>query len=91
MASTGLLGNFLNKSRLKKEVFGIMRADKISYVAKSDPLVCLYGESYLNKHKRAQMNVVISNRMRELARFKIVLQKSTSIEKLIDAMKPEMY
>lgn len=91
MATTGLLGNYLNKSRLRKEVFSIMRPDHISFVAKHDPLICLYGESYLNKHKRKQMNVVVSNKIRELARLQIVLQKSMNITNLFDILKPELY
>ncbi|CAG9763731.1 unnamed protein product [Ceutorhynchus assimilis] len=91
LAATGLLGNYLEKSRLKAEVFPIMRADEISYTAKKDALICLYGESYLNKHKRKQMTVVTSNRLREIARLKLALQKFTTIENCIDFLKPEMY
>ncbi|KAJ8963023.1 hypothetical protein NQ314_005609 [Rhamnusium bicolor] len=68
-----------------------MRPDKISYAAKCDPLICLYGESYLQKHRRSQMNVVVSNKMREMARLKIALQNSTTINTLIDVLKPELY
>lgn len=91
LATTGMLGNMLNKSRIKKEVFSIMRPDDISYVAKTDSLICLFGESYINKHKRKQMNTVVSNKIRELARLKIALKKSSTIENLIDALKPECY
>ncbi|CAG9827018.1 unnamed protein product [Diabrotica balteata] len=88
---TGLLGNFLEKSRLKQEVLNIMRPDDISFTAKQDPLICFYGESLLNKHKRKQMNVVVSSKMREMGRFKLALQKSGTISTLIEALKPEMY
>lgn len=91
LVTTGMLGNFLNKSRIKSEVFSIMRPDEISYTAKSDPLICLYGESYLNKHKRKQMNIVASNRMREMARLKISLMKASLLTSLIDALKPSNY
>lgn len=91
LASTGLLGNYLSKGRLKKEIFSIMRPDAISRTVKTDALICLYGESYLNKHKRKQMHVVVSNRMRELARLKLALQKSSAIVNLIEGLKPEMY
>lgn len=91
LATTGLLGNFLNKSRLKREVFDIMRPDKISFTAKKDALICLYGESYLNKHKRKQINIVVSNKMREMGRLKLALQSSIAIENFIDVMKPEYY
>lgn len=65
---TGMLGNYLNNSRMKKEVFSIMRPENISYTAKTDCLICLFGESYMNKRKRKQMNTVVSNKMRKLAR-----------------------
>nr|CAI5853461.1 unnamed protein product [Callosobruchus analis] len=91
LATTGMLGNVLNKSRVKKEVFSIMRPDHISYMAKADSLIYLFGESYINKHKRKQMNVVVSNKMRQLARLKIALVKSMTAENLIDVLKPECY
>lgn len=91
LASTGLLGNFLNKSRLKQEVFNVMRPAERSFTAKHDALICLYRESYLNKHKRKQMNVVASSKIRELARLKFVLQKNTTKTNLIDCIQPEMY
>lgn len=91
LATTGMLGNILNRSRIKKEVFSIMRPDNISFTAKSDSLICLFGESYINKHKRKQMSTVVSNKMRELARLKIALKGSSTIEYLIDFLKPECY
>ena len=39
MVSPGLLGNYRNKSRLKNEVFNIMRPHEISLAAKSDALI----------------------------------------------------
>lgn len=91
LAATGMLGNYLNKSRLKTEVFPNMRPDKISFTAKSDTLICLYGESYLNKHKRKQISIVASNKIREIARLKLALQGFTTIKDSIEFLKPEMY
>lgn len=91
LATTGMLGNVLNRGRIKNEVFCIMRPDNISYTAKSDSLICLFGESYINKHKRKQMSNVVSNKMRELARLKIALKESSTSEYLIDFLKPECY
>lgn len=91
IASTGILGNYINKSRIKKEIFSIMRPDLISEIAKTDPLIVMFGESCLNKHKRKQMNVAISNKLRELARLKIVLKKTTEFTNYIEILKPEMY
>lgn len=91
LASVGLLGDYHNKSRLQSDVFSIMRPDDISFTAKKDPLIFLYGESYLAKHKRKQMNVVASNKMREMARLKLALEATTSITSLFDALRPNMY
>lgn len=91
LAIQGFLGDYLNKSRLKKEVLDIMRPDMISRVVKNDPLICYYGESYLNKHKRKQINTVASNKIREMGRLKIALTNSIGIKNLIEVLKPEMY
>ncbi|KAJ8975160.1 hypothetical protein NQ317_011989 [Molorchus minor] len=68
-----------------------MRPDEISAVAKNDILICLYGETHLKKHKRAQIATVISNKMRELSRLLIALRKITPVKNLFDAMKPEYF
>lgn len=91
LVTTGILGNFLNRSKIKTDVFSIMKADEISYTAKTDPLICLYGESYLNKHKRKQMNVVASNKMREMARLKMKIVEASGIISFIDVLKPCHY
>lgn len=57
--------HFSKSSRLK-EVFGIMRADDISAVAKSDSLICLCRASLLSEHKRQQSATVVANKIREL-------------------------
>jgi hypothetical protein len=84
--------SFLRSDRIKNEVFSIMRADEISYAAKSDPLICMYGESLLNKHKRQQIATVISNKIREMGRLLIALRTiNNSVDVLFDAMKPEIF
>ncbi|CAG9826831.1 unnamed protein product [Diabrotica balteata] len=84
--------DFLKAARLKEEVFTIMRADNISLVAKSDTLICLYGEHLLNKHKRQQISTHISNKMREMGRLLIALKTiDKSIVGLFSAMKPECF
>lgn len=60
-----------------KEVFAKMRSDNISLVAKSDYLITSFGENYLKKHKREQLNVVCSNKMRELSRLLIQMRDLT--------------
>lgn len=85
--------NTLHKLRVRKEVFDIMKADDISLVAKTDPLICQFGEQYLKKHRRKQMAVVCSNKMRQLARFLIELRRIKNDDKytLCDAINPVMF
>nr|CAI5852614.1 unnamed protein product [Callosobruchus analis] len=83
--------NFLKSSRVKSEVFCIMRADAISAAVKNDSIICLYGEVLLSKHKRQQIVNVVSNKMREMGRLLIILKQSHTVECLFDALKPEMF
>ncbi|XP_050512802.1 uncharacterized protein LOC126888505 [Diabrotica virgifera virgifera] len=91
LAASRCQNSFLSQSRLKKEVFCIMKADKISATAKNDILICLFGETHLKKHKRKQIVTVTSNKMRQLARLLIALREFTPVQNLIDAMKPELF
>lgn len=90
LISTGLLGNFLSQSRIS-EVFKIMRGDRVGLVAKSDTLICLYGESILGKHKRRQMYSVVSQKMRKMAKLLLNLKQSTTASNFLDILKPEFY
>nr|CAI5841642.1 unnamed protein product [Callosobruchus analis] len=67
--------NTIHRLRIKEEVFPRMKADDISFTAKTDFLICRFGENYLKKHKREQLNIICSNKMRELARFLIEFRK----------------
>lgn len=82
--------NVLQKLRVREEVFNIMKADNISMVAKTDPLICHFGENYLKKHCRKQMAVVCSNKMRELSRILIEYRRLRKNEscKFIDLIDP---
>nr|CAI5858237.1 unnamed protein product [Callosobruchus analis] len=53
---------YLDKMRLKSEVFNTMQADRISYNGKSDPIICQYAEDYLRKHRRPHIKHAVSNR-----------------------------
>ncbi|XP_060519128.1 uncharacterized protein LOC132697593 [Cylas formicarius] len=69
-----------------------MRADEISATAKSDPLICLFGETLLAKHKRQQIANIVSNRMREMARMLMVIKTlEEGIRSFFDVLKPEMF
>ncbi|KAF2886893.1 hypothetical protein ILUMI_19281, partial [Ignelater luminosus] len=83
---------YLRTSRIKKEVFDIMRADDLSAVAKSDSLICLYGETLLAKHKRQQIAIVVSSRIREMARMLMTIKSMDSdVCGMFDAFRPDMF
>lgn len=91
LAASRCQNNFLLQSQLLKEVFRIMRPDEISDVVKNDTLICLFGETHLKKHKRTQIVIVTSNKMRELARLLIALRNTINIHNMIDTMKPQYF
>lgn len=82
---------FLKSSRVKAEVFRIMRPDNISATVKNDLLICLYGEALLAKHKRQQIVNVVSNKMREMGRLLLTLKNTYDINCLFDALKPQVF
>ncbi|KAK4887472.1 hypothetical protein RN001_003743 [Aquatica leii] len=55
--------------QLKNEVFLRIRADDIALIAKKDDLIRRNGENYLKRHKRAQIVVTCSNKIRECAKL----------------------
>lgn len=83
----------LNKLRVKDQVFPRMKVDDISLVAKTDYLIYKFGENYLKKHKREQLNIVCSNKMRELARFLIEFRKISNSPNytLKDILTPKLF
>lgn len=83
--------NFLKTSRVKREIFDVMRPDDISATVKNDTLICLYGETLLSKHKRQQIINVVSNKMREMGRLLIAFRKTHHVNCLFDALKPEFF
>ncbi|KAG5865299.1 hypothetical protein JTB14_013795 [Gonioctena quinquepunctata] len=88
----GKNGNFLKSSLIKHKVFPKMRPDDISEVAKNDPLICLFGESFFSKSKTRNMYTKISNKMREMGRLLVTLRtKQVHLDGLIDALKPDMF
>ncbi|KAK4887391.1 hypothetical protein RN001_003662 [Aquatica leii] len=81
---------FLDRLRLKTEVFDTMHADRISLTGKSDTLICQYAENYLRKHKRHIKNAV-SNKVQELGRLLIPLQDIYGINSMLEALIPENF
>ncbi|KAL4718947.1 hypothetical protein ACJJTC_005242 [Scirpophaga incertulas] len=78
--------------QLRDEVFPRMRADKVSLVAKKDPLICAFGAKYLKMHREKHFINVTSRKMRELGKLLIELRKKEpKISSLFDALQPKYY
>lgn len=79
--------------RVKNEVFSRMLTDEIGNLARTDSLIRYYGEEYLIKHKRAQLAIACSNKMRESARLLIELRRRLSNPKLslIEILNPIIF
>ncbi|KAJ8945471.1 hypothetical protein NQ314_009223 [Rhamnusium bicolor] len=91
LAFTESRKKFLNRLRLKTEVFHTMHADRISLIGKSDPIICQYAEDYIRKHKRPHIKNLVANKIRELGRLMIPLQDIYQINTILEALKPENY
>lgn len=83
--------SFINKLRLKDEVFSKMHADRASFNGKNDPIICQYGEDYLRKHKRPHIRTAVSNKIRELGRLLIPLQDLYGINNMLEALHYKNY
>ncbi|XP_060522382.1 uncharacterized protein LOC132699597 [Cylas formicarius] len=69
-----------------------MRADKISLVAKKDPLICAFASRYLKIHRENHFILVASRKMRELARLLLEIKKiKPTIKGLFETLKPDNY
>lgn len=82
---------FLDKLRLKSEVFSTMQPDRISFNGKSDTLICQYAEDYLRKHKGPQIRHAVSNKIRELGRLLIPLQDIYGINSMLEVLRPDNF
>nr|CAH7715999.1 unnamed protein product [Callosobruchus chinensis] len=53
----------------------------------------IFGEYYLKKHKREQLHIICSNKMRELARFLIEFHKISNMPNaaLKDVLTPRLF
>lgn len=75
VAYAGEHGNTVATMRVKNEVFSRMAFDEIGVVARKDALIRHFGEFYLKKHKRAQIFIACSNKMRECSRLLIEMRR----------------
>ncbi|KAK5644959.1 hypothetical protein RI129_006259 [Pyrocoelia pectoralis] len=65
-----------------------MRADEISYTAKTDPLICAVARRYLKSHPDKQFRLVTSRKMRQLAALLIEIKKVKPVKNLLQALDP---
>lgn len=68
-----------------------MHADDISLTAKMDPLICSFGEHYMQRHEHKHLNVVTKNKIRELAKLLMEAKNHYPVESLYELMVPENY
>lgn len=69
-----------------------MAPDEISIAAKSDPLIRAFGSRYIKCHKEKHLVTVVSNKMRELGRFLITMQKvGEKFQTVQDCLDPEFF
>ncbi|KAG5863593.1 hypothetical protein JTB14_005010 [Gonioctena quinquepunctata] len=69
-----------------------MRADRVSLVAKKDPLICAFAARYLKIHREKHFVTIASRKMRELARLLIEAKIfKPSIKDFFGALRPENY
>lgn len=83
-----LLSAYKDNDILRKEVFPIMRADSVSFTAKTDPLICAVAQRYLKSHRDKQFRLVASRKMRQLALLLIEIKKKKPVKNLLHALDP---
>lgn len=84
--------NYDINPNLKARVFPHMSANKISFVAKKDPLICAFGARYLNIHREEHQVNVCSRKMRELSKILIEARKvKPNIKDFFELLHPQHF
>lgn len=74
---------------LREELFPHMRADKISFIAKKDLLICQYAYSYIKGRKTKGNFDLVRQNMRRLAKLLQFCEgENSKIKNLFDLLKP---
>nr|CAI5848195.1 unnamed protein product [Callosobruchus analis] len=69
-----------------------MRADRISFEAKKDNLICEFGARYMKTHREKHFIHVTSRKMRELSKILLEIRKiDPSITTLLSALRPKYF
>lgn len=78
-----------NFEDLKLNIFPHMQSDDITKLVLNDFLIKYYGQRYYRCHKEKHLTNTVSQRMRELARFLVILQtRDPKLPQLADYFKP---
>lgn len=92
MQSAMLLENENHHKQLQEEVFSKMKYDDVLLVAKNDDLICSFGTRLLQNHRDGHLKGYISQRLRQIAKFLIILRTlNLEINDLHDFLKPKFY
>ncbi|KAG5866902.1 hypothetical protein JTB14_004565 [Gonioctena quinquepunctata] len=83
-----LLKTYKDNDLLGNEVFPIMRADDISFIAKTDPLMCAVARRYLKRHRDKQFRLVASRNVKQLAMLINEIKKKKPVKNLLQALNP---
>lgn len=83
--------SFTASERFKKLVLDTIRPDEVGEIVKMDTLILLCGSKYFSKHKGPQIGPVCSSKMRVLGRLVLAARNISSVEWLVDLMKPKCF
>nr|CAI5835699.1 unnamed protein product [Callosobruchus analis] len=87
-----VFGNFRIDRRLIEQVFPHMRADRISFEAKKENLICEFGARYMKTQREKHFIHVTSRKMRELSNILLEIRKiDPSITTLLSALRPKYF
>lgn len=91
MQSAMLLNTSLDFKQLNG-IFSSMKCDDISFIAQSDNLICSFGARLIQNHRENHLLGYISQRMRQLSRFLIILRSLLpELTNLKDFFEPKYY
>lgn len=92
MLSAALLHVNDDHKKLQTEVFNSMKCDEVTLVAQKDNLICLFGSRLLKNHRERHLKNYISQRLRQLAKFLLILRSlEPDVQDLQDFFVPTHY
>lgn len=92
MQSAMLLQTTNDFKQLHNEVFSSMKHDEVSFVAQNDNLICSFGARLLQNHRQHHLVGYISQRMRQLSKFLLILRSMVpDLTNFKDFFEPKHY